>query len=441
VTVENVGFRDHWLPLYGDPLRVTGVAADRWAYDPASGTAYSAEARREDGWTQEALLPTPSADALRADGPPTVDPRFTDTTGIDPRVATLSADVTSGARTPFDRAVAVNTWFTGPGSAFTYDLSTAEGNGDDAMVEFLTRGRRGYCEQYASAMAAMLRTVGVPARVAVGFTAGREEGGTRTVATTDAHAWVEAWLPGTGWTTFDPTPLGDGRAVVPPYVTETAGTPDPAAAGTTAPPEPTTATTAPGPEPADAAAGPDAGTPPGPAPGGATARPDGATVSGVLLGLGAATALGALLAAPAVLRSRRRSRRLGAAAAGGPGAADAAWTELMAESTDRSVPGRPTETVREAAARLSDAHDLDDPARRALGSLVGSVEASAYGGVDPASGTLTAPLRIVLAAVAAGTPLRLRDRLLPASVTDELRRRPARPAALPAPAAGSRTRR
>ncbi len=105
------------------------------------------------------------------------------------------------------------------------------------------------------------------------------------------------------------------------------------------------------------------------------------------------------------------------------------------------MPGRPTETVREAAARLADAHGLDDAARRALGSLVGTVEASAYGGVDPASGTLTAPLRVVLAAVAAGTPLRLRDRLLPASVTDELRRRPVRPAALPAPAAGSRTRR
>ena len=95
-------------------------------------------------------------------------------------------------------------WFTGPGSSFTYDLSTAPGNGDDALVEFLTSGRRGYCEQFASAMAVMLRTLGVPARVAVGFTGGRDAAGARSVGTADAHAWVEAWFPGAGWTTFDP---------------------------------------------------------------------------------------------------------------------------------------------------------------------------------------------------------------------------------------------
>jgi hypothetical protein len=145
----------------------------------------------------------------------------------------------------------------------------------------------------------------------------------------------------------------------------------------------------------------------------------------VLLGLVALGGLGAAVAAPAVVRSRRRSRRLGAAATGGPGAADAVWAELLAESTDRGVPGRPTETLRDTAGRLADAHHLDDPARRALGSLVGTVEASAYGGVAPAPGALTAPLRVVLAAVAAGTPLPLRGRLFPRSVTAGLR--PARP--------------
>ena len=92
------------------------------------------------------------------------------------RVAALAREITADAPTGFDRAVALNQWFTGPDSTFTYDLSTAPGNGDDALVEFLTIGKRGYCEQFASAMAVMLRTLGVPARVAVGFTGGREAG-------------------------------------------------------------------------------------------------------------------------------------------------------------------------------------------------------------------------------------------------------------------------
>ena len=248
VEIENVGFRDYWLPLFGAPLRVDGVAGDQWAYDAPSGTAYSTRPRREDGWTQEALLPTPSADALRAArGTSGVDPAFLATDGIDPRVAAIAAEVTSGADTGFDRAVALTQWFSGPDSAFTYDLSTAPGNGDDAMVDFLTRGRRGYCEQFASAMAAMLRTLGVPARVAVGFTGGREAGTARSVGTTDAHAWVEAWFPGVGWTTFDPTPLTDGRAIVPPYVAEATGAGPDATATAAAQPDPATAPPAPAP--------------------------------------------------------------------------------------------------------------------------------------------------------------------------------------------------
>ena len=117
----------------------------------------------------------PTAEALRvgdgdADG---VDPAFLSTDGVDPRVAAIAREVTADAPTGFDRAVALTEWFSGPGSPFTYDLATAPGNGDDALVEFLTTGRRGYCEQFASAMAVMLRTLGVPARVAVGFTGGR----------------------------------------------------------------------------------------------------------------------------------------------------------------------------------------------------------------------------------------------------------------------------
>ena len=66
--------------------------------------------------------------------------------------------------------------------------------------------RLGYCQHYAGAMAVMLRLLGVPARVAVGFTAGTWKGGVWTVTDHQGHAWVEAWFDGFGWLAFDPTP-------------------------------------------------------------------------------------------------------------------------------------------------------------------------------------------------------------------------------------------
>ena len=74
------------------------------------------------------------------------------------------------------------------------------------LVDFVERTRAGYCQHFAGAMTVMLRMLGVPARVAVGFTAGTWKGGVWTVTDYQAHAWVEAWFAGYGWLTFDPTP-------------------------------------------------------------------------------------------------------------------------------------------------------------------------------------------------------------------------------------------
>ena len=101
---------------------------------------------------------------------------YLDTAGVDRRVIDLANQVTGRAGTPFDKAIALQDFFTGPSSGFQYSLQTAPGNGDDALVEFLTQGKTGYCEQFAAAMAVMLRAVGVPARVAVGFTGGTPDG-------------------------------------------------------------------------------------------------------------------------------------------------------------------------------------------------------------------------------------------------------------------------
>ena len=435
VTVENQGFRDYWLPVVGLPRGISDVPADRYAYDADAGTAYSTRTRRQDTWTLDAVLPAPSAAVLRtadADAAAGVGSAFLDTTGVDPRVAALAARVTADAPTGFDRAIALTAWFTGPRSEFRYDLSTGPGNGDDAMVEFLTGTRRGYCEQFASAMAAMLRTVGVPARVAVGFTGGRDDAGVRSVSTTDAHAWVEAWFPAAGWTTFDPTPLTDGRAVVPPYVAEALaesdGAPEaaegPAAAPATAAPDTVAAdpVTPDDRAPGDAAAAPTAA--PGPA-GDASADEPAATPAllTAFLALAGAGGVALLAAGPALLRARLRRRRRAAAAAGGPGAADAAWEELLATSADRDVPGRPSDTVRATARRLVGAHGLPPAPAGAVHTVADAVERSWYGGVDPEPGALTGPLRTALEGVAA-TPLLLRRRLVPPSLTGARAARP-----------------
>ena len=74
------------------------------------------------------------------------------------------------------------------------------------LADFVLRGKRGYCQHFAGAMALMLRFLGVPARVAVGFTGGSRRDGVWKVTDHDAHAWVEVWFDGWGWLPFDPTP-------------------------------------------------------------------------------------------------------------------------------------------------------------------------------------------------------------------------------------------
>jgi transglutaminase-like putative cysteine protease len=85
---------------------------------------------------------------------------------------------------------------------------------DDApppLADFLLVGRRGFCQHFAGGMAVMLRSIGIPARVAIGYTGGRFDTELKryVVLDRDAHAWVEVWFPGQGWLPFDPTP---GRA-------------------------------------------------------------------------------------------------------------------------------------------------------------------------------------------------------------------------------------
>jgi protein-glutamine gamma-glutamyltransferase len=111
--------------------------------------------------------------------------------------------------TPYAAVLALESWFRQAGG-FRYDESPPHVDGQP-LVAFVTRTKAGYCQHFAGAMALMLRLVGIPARVAVGFTSGTRDGGDWVVTDRNAHAWVEVWFAGQGWVPFDPTP---GRGVL-----------------------------------------------------------------------------------------------------------------------------------------------------------------------------------------------------------------------------------
>jgi len=113
-------------------------------------------------------------------------------------------------RNPYAAVVALEAWFRG--GDFLYDEAPPVHPRLPPLVAFVNGHRRGYCQHFAGAMALMLRYLGIPARVGVGFTTGRYDAdeGIWTVSDTNAHAWVEVWFAGYGWLPFDPTP-GRGR--------------------------------------------------------------------------------------------------------------------------------------------------------------------------------------------------------------------------------------
>ncbi|MHB8648666.1 MAG: transglutaminase family protein [Gaiellaceae bacterium] len=121
-------------------------------------------------------------------------------------LARAAQQVAGSARTPYGAVAALESWFRTSGG-FTYSAHPYVSTGSP-LVGFVVQARAGYCQYFAGAMALMLRYLGVPARVAVGFSSGTYDAkkGEWTVTDHDAHAWVEAWFRGYGWLPFDPTP-------------------------------------------------------------------------------------------------------------------------------------------------------------------------------------------------------------------------------------------
>ncbi|HEX6148993.1 DUF3488 and transglutaminase-like domain-containing protein [Nocardioides sp.] len=241
-------------------------------------------------------------------------------------VRSIAQQVTRDYPTRYEKAVALQDFFRETGG-FRYDIANAEtGNGVDELEAFVTEGdggRVGYCEQFASAMAAMARSLGIPARVAVGFlNPTPQDDGSWLYSTHDFHAWPELYFAGAGWVRFEPTP-SDRAENVPSY-----------AQGTGAFNPPTETNSGPTEDPATInPRDPGRTLDPGDLSEGESG--DGSGGRGIwdnLLVVLAILVLLALLAlAPRLIRQARARQRL-------DGAVEPAWAELRATAIDLGVP-------------------------------------------------------------------------------------------------------
>lgn len=166
---------------------------------PPSGFRYEvASVLEEPPETAPPVYPPPILDLKHRE-------RYLQTQNIDSRIPLLAQSMTAGATSDLGRARALEQ---GLRTDYAYTLELPQHEVQDPLADFLFTRRKGHCEYFASAMAVMLRTLNIPSRLATGFQMGvyNPYSDLWLVRASDAHSWVEAWIPGRGWTTFDPTP-------------------------------------------------------------------------------------------------------------------------------------------------------------------------------------------------------------------------------------------
>jgi hypothetical protein len=194
------------LPTAQTAERIAGPIGDI-TWDPVTGVAFHG-GDLEAGMTytvrSRIVVPTPQ-ELDRIDLASTlIDGRWTALPeDLDPRIAEIAKQWTAGATTDYRKVLAIQERF--QRDDFVYSTAVDTSVGDDGMVEFLTHSKSGFCVHYSSAMALMVRTLGLPSRIGVGFRAGTmQEDGGYLVTTNDAHVWVEVLFPGYGWLQFEP---------------------------------------------------------------------------------------------------------------------------------------------------------------------------------------------------------------------------------------------
>jgi transglutaminase-like putative cysteine protease len=418
-----------FLPVPYPPTRVS--AAGRWQVDLGTSMVYGiGTALSGLSYTVNSNDVDPTGQQLsKAPAPPAaISGEYLGVPASFRSLTTLTDRVTRTATTAYDKAIALQEWFTQTGG-FSYSLNTAVPSSGAGLTRFLTVTKRGYCQQFAFAMAVMARLLGIPSRVAVGFTAGTPTGtNTWVVKTSDAHAWPELYFQGAGWLRFEPTPsgvAGQGTATPPTYsVPVLPGTPAQApstaagslAAGSAGAKGGSAAIsphvrTASGGDTGPGAGGPGGGFPAEPA------------------GIAALALLVVLLAAPRAGRSLLRQRRLMATGRpspedGGDAArAHAAWHEVLDDLTDYRIGRRPSESPRAIARRLTAELSLPSEAAGALARLALAEERASYAGSPGPATAYRSDLAAVRRGISASASRRARwqARLFPASVLMPLR--------------------
>lgn len=432
------------LPSYPLVQSVSGLDDD-WRYDAAQQVIFGDGNSAEQEYAFSYARPVYDPDALRA-APPLPEHhdlrRYAEIPAPlqEQQVTDLVADLTEGLDNPYDQVRAILAYFR-TDNGFRYSLETGNETTGSAIVDFLIVNKRGYCVQFATAMAWMVRELGLPSRVAIGFTSGsRRTEGSFTLTNHNAHAWPEVYFEGFGWVPFEPTPSSSvGGSVTPDWAPDPNRPDDPdqapsASPGTGAtgdPDDPFQDRLPEGELPIGGAAGTDETGSPLP----------GLIAAGVVL-------LVVLLATPALSRLRLRRIRLrrtratgtpradtpppgpvlGAVTVTGTGSpertqAHAAWDELIDTMVDFRIPLDPAETPRVTAARLAKRCYLETDSKAGATRLGHAEERARYARTPvPPDGLLEA-LRLVRRAVSASAArsTRLRAALLPPSTLQRWR--------------------
>jgi transglutaminase-like putative cysteine protease len=358
-------FSTTWLPLPYPVLKLD--IGNGWRYDTRTlDVAYVAGgAPTPLNYKVTAFTPTLTQSALRTTqkAPASLRDSMTKLPQNFPAVIRKQAEkVTKGASTDFDKAVALQDWFRTSGG-FTYSLDQRAGSGMDLLAHFVTDDKVGYCEQFASAMAAMGRSLGIPSRVVVGFLDGSPLPDGRILYTSDErHAWPEMFFSGVGWVRFEPTPSARA-ATVPTYTQSVTDPKTPTPSAGAAPTSSPTAKHDLAPTDVTSKTGSSSSVPWG--------------VLAVVL------VLVLLLLSPGTMRGLQRRRRL----RGGDPAhlAEGAWAELGATARDLGLDWPEQRSPREQARRVSAQVGAGEDDSASLEDLLVDVERGRYAsarGVD-----------------------------------------------------------
>jgi len=353
-----------WLP------RSQTLSVDDW---PDAGAAYRIRS----------VYPTPTAQELRAT-PFGTESEFPGETMLPSaaeidEIRRLAQEWTSGTDSGFDQVMAIQQHL----HAFHYDKTVRYEDSLGGLVHFLEVGREGFCVHFAYAMAVMLRTLDIPARVAVGFTPGQAgDDGTYSVTTDDLHAWVEVPFEGYGWLPFEPSPSVGVNPAATSYIfvpvcrgegcvsTDGAeGKHGGGGPGDTPTPDPCTDKPSRRvcPSPSESI-GPDAGSP-------AAVPPERSSPSVFRFFLGACAIAGVILAGVPLARMLRRRRRLAHAARDPRGLILATYGVFSDRAADIGLGRRAGETPSEYRRRIEATDLLTDGD---MGRLTVTVVRAAY---------------------------------------------------------------